>query len=427
MTSMAETATESRVRDEYERLTARSRTLWERALESLPGGNSRTTIFLDPYPVYLVSGEGCRVTDVDGVERIDFINNYTSLILGHCHPRVVDAVQRQAARMMSAAAPSELEVELAERIRQRLPSVERIRFANSGTEATMLALRGARAFTGRAKIATFAGGYHGSHDYAASIPRDPSVPPGGPGIPDAVAETVVVAPFDDVEGTRAALEPHLDDLAAVIVEPVLGSGGVRPASRKFLAFLRELTREAGSLLVFDEVISFRVGYGGAQGEVGVTPDLTTLGKVIGGGLPVGAFGGRADVMALFDPRSERAIGHGGTFNANPLSMAAGLATLAELTSERYEQLSALTTELVTRLEALFARSGVEGSVTRAGSLFNLHFPAPETSRDLNLALLAHGILFTPRGMGCLSVPMTRAEVDAVVEAAELGLRELGLA
>jgi glutamate-1-semialdehyde 2,1-aminomutase len=421
---MAKATTGSGVRADYERLTAASRGLWERALDSLPGGNSRTTIFYDPYPVYVIRGEGCRVTDADGVERIDFISNYTSLILGHCHPKVVEAVQRQAGRLMSAAAPSELEIELAERIRERLPSVERLRFANSGTEATMQALRAARAFTGRSTIATFAGGYHGTHDYAASIPADPALPPGGPGIPAAVAETVVVAPFDDVEGTRLALEPHLGDLAAVIVEPVLGSGGVLPASSEFLAFLRELTRDAGALLVLDEIISFRVGYNGAQGRYRVSPDLTTLGKVIGGGLPVGAFGGREDVMALLDPRSEERIPHGGTFNANPLTMAAGLATLAELTPDRYEQLEALAVELKEKLDRLFVDTGVPASVTQAGSLFNIHLDAMP---ELHLALLNHGILATPRGMGCLSTPMTTAEVNAFVEAARVGLSELGLA
>jgi glutamate-1-semialdehyde 2,1-aminomutase len=403
---------------QYEQLTPASRALWERALGSLPGGNSRTTIFHDPYPVYVVRGDGCRVTDVDGVERVDFISNYTSLILGHCHPRVVEAVRRQAGRLMSAAAPNELEIELAERIRERLPSVELIRFANSGTEATMLALRAARAFTGRSAIATFAGAYHGTHDYAVSIPADPAAPPGGPGIPAAVAETIVVAPFNDTEATRTAVEPHLADLAAVIVEPVLGSGGVLPASVEFLAFLRELTREAGALLVFDEVIAFRVGYHGAQGRLGVTPDLTTLGKVIGGGLPVGAFGGRADVMALFDPRSESRLTHGGTFNANPLTMAAGLATLAELTPERYDELETLAVELREKLEEVFADAGVPASVTQAGSLFNVHI---EDAAALHLALLNHGILLTARGMGCISTPMTSAEVGAFVEATRLAL------
>ena len=436
---MAKTPTRSRAQERYTQLTAASRVLWERALESLPGGNSRTTIFHDPYPVYLVSGAGCRVTDADGVERIDFINNYTSLVHGHCHPRVVEAVQRQAGLLMSAAAPSELEVELAEWIRKRLPSIELIRFANSGTEATMLAIRAARAFTGRTTIATFAGAYHGTHDYAVSIPADAAGRPGALGVPEAVGESIVVAPFNDSEATRAALEPALGDLAAVVVEPVMGAAGVIPAQTGFLSFLRELTQEVGALLVFDEVISFRIGYHGAQGRYGVTPDLTTLGKIIGGGLPIGAVGGRADVMTLFDPRSERRLGHGGTFNANPLSMAAGLATLAELTPETYGSLETLAAELKTKLVRLFAEAGQPASINQIGSLFNIHLTegpvrdhadvrAADTAllRELHLAMLGHGILFTERGMGCLSTPMTGTEVNALVEAVRLGLRELGL-
>ncbi|MBM2823498.1 MAG: aminotransferase class-III [Thermoleophilia bacterium] len=425
--------------ERYRELTPESRALWERAERSLPGGNSRTTIFHDPYPIYAARGDGCRVTDVDGVERIDFINNYTSLVLGHCHPRVVEAVQHQAARLMSAATASELEVEMAERIRERLPSVELVRFANSGTEATMLAMRAARAFTGRTTIAVFAGAYHGTHDYAVSIPASSHDTPGGMGIPEAVADSIVVAPFNDVETTRALLEPRLDELAAVIVEPVLGAAGVIPAETGFLAFLRELTRESGSLLVFDEVISFRIGYNGAQGLYGITPDLTTLGKIIGGGLPVGAFGGRADVMTLFDPRRQPHLAHGGTFNANPLSMAAGLATLAELSSETYAELETLAVELKTKLERLFADKNLPACITQIGSLFNIHFSdgnvrsnddvlaADKTLlRELHLTMLDHGILFTPRGMGCLSTPMTSAEVDAFVDAARQGLEELDL-
>ena len=395
----------------YESLTASSRALWERALDSLPGGNTRTTIFHDPYPVYVARGEGCRVWDADGVERIDFISNYTSLILGHCHPRVVDAVQRQAATLMSVAAPSELEIEHAERLRERLPSVELVRYANSGTEATMLALRAARAFTRREKIAVFAGGYHGSHDYAASVPPDISVAPGGPGISPAVAATLVACPFGDRDGTLAAVEPHLDELAAVIVEPVLGAGGVVPATSDFLGFLRELTHDAGALLVFDEVISFRIGYHGAQGRLGVTPDLTTLGKVIGGGLPVGALGGRADVMELFDPRADGRLGHGGTFNGNPLTMAAGLATLDELLPVAYDALEALARELEAAVN-----ERTEASATAVGSLFRIDLPDLSRLPDLHVGLLANGILMTPRGMGCLSTPMTSAEVDAFVEA-----------
>jgi glutamate-1-semialdehyde 2,1-aminomutase len=437
--AVTQAASRSTAEERYTALTTASRILWERALGSLPGGNTRTTIFHDPYPVYLTSGDGCRVVDVDGVERIDFINNYTSLILGHCHPRVVEAVQRQAARLMSAAAPNELEVEMADRIRERLPSVELVRFANSGTEATMQAIRAARAFTGRTTVATFAGGYHGTHDYASSIPATAADVPGGAGIPAAVADSIVVAPFNDADGTRAALEPHLDDLAAIIVEPVLGAGGVVPAQEHFLRSLRELADQAGALLIFDEVIAFRIDYHGAQGRFGVKPDLTTLGKIIGGGLPVGAFGGRGDVMALFDPRDDRRLGHGGTFNANPLTMAAGLATLDEVTPDALERLEGLAVELKTKVEQLFAGVGVLGCVTQIGSLFNIHLTegpvldhsdvlAADTARlrELNLAMLGHGILFTARGMGCLSTPMTGEEVDAFVEAVRVGLGELGV-
>ena len=423
----------------YAELTSASRALWERALESIPGGNTRTTVFHEPYPLYLQSGDGCRVTDVDGVERVDFISNYTSLVHGHCHPRIVEALRSQVGRMMSAAGPSELEVELAERIQERLPSIELLRFANSGTEATMLALRAARAFTGRTTIAAFAGAYHGTHDLAVSIPADAAASPGASGVPVAVAESVVVAPFNDVEATAALLEPHLDDLAAVVVEPVLGAGGVIPAEPGFLAFLRKLTDDAGALLVFDEVICFRIGYHGAQGYYGIAPDLTALGKIIGGGLPIGAFGGRAEVMELFDPRSARSLPHGGTFNGNPLSTTAGLATLDLLALDVYERLEALAVALRERLEELLARVGLPARVTQIGSLFNVHFAeGPIRShadvqaadrqlvRELHLAMLGHGILFTPRGMGCLSTPMTIAEIDAFVVAAERALHDLGI-
>jgi glutamate-1-semialdehyde 2,1-aminomutase len=438
MARVARTPTRS-AQGPYAALSGTSRALWERALESLPGGNSRTTVFHDPYPIYAARGEGCRVFDVDGVERIDFISNYTVLVHGHCHPRVVAAIQRQAATLMSVAAPSELEVELAERIRERLPSIELLRYANSGTEATMHAIRVARAFTGRSTIATFAGAYHGPHDYGVSIPADASLPPGSPGVPEAVAGTIVVAPFNDAEATRAAVEPRLDDLAAIVVEPVLGAGGVIPAEAAFLTFLRKLADDAGALLVFDEVISFRIGYHGAQGRYGIKPDLTTLGKIIGGGLPVGAFGGRADVMSLFDPRSERRLPHGGSFNANPVSMAAGLATLEELTPEALERLESLAQDLKAKLDRLFADAGQPATVTQIGSLFNVHFTegpvrehadalAADTAllRELHLFLLANGILWTPRGMGCLSTPMTNAEIDAFVEATGRGLHELGV-
>jgi imidazoleglycerol phosphate dehydratase HisB len=279
-----------------------------------------------------------------------------------------------------------------------------------------------------------------------------------PGGPDAVASAAGRAlgealrdPLraEGATGWGYAMIPADEALANVVLEvsdrPLLVSNvdlsnaHVAGLDRDLVSgFLRELTEEAGALLVFDEVISFRVGYAGAQGRYGVTPDLTTLGKIIGGGLPIGAFGGRADVMALFDPRSESRLSHGGTFNGNPLSMAAGLATLAELVPQTYERLERLGAELRTKLSRLFAEVGQPASVNQIGSLFNIHLIdrpvrdhadvfAADTAllRELHLAMLGHGILFTPRGMGCLSTPMTSTEVDAFVEATRLGLADLG--
>jgi glutamate-1-semialdehyde 2,1-aminomutase len=433
------------VEQQYRAATPRSAQLFERALQSLPGGNTRTTIYMQPYPFYFDHGKGYTIYDIDDNERIDFINNYTSLILGHCYPTVVAAVQRQAARGMCVTAPTEMEIELAEELKQRLASIEHIRFTNSGTEATMLALRAARAFTGRAKIAKFDVGYHGSHDYVA---LDPSAMPTttleGPtttnGIPSLIAETVITLPYNDREGVERILSRHHHELAALIVEPVMGVGGVLLPQEGFLSFLRQITQSYGIVLIFDEVMAFRLSYHGAQGYFGITPDLTTLGKIIGGGLPIGAFGGRAEIMDAFDPRRATAIIHGGTFNGNPASMAAGLATLHEMTLETYTHLNALGAELKTKLEALFASLNISAQVNQIGSLFNLHFSnTPVTDyatisttnrqwlKGLYLAALNHGIVFTPRGMGCLSTVMTSAQVDLFVRAIQLGLYDLGVA
>lgn len=335
----------------YEAKTPRSKALHARALKVMPGGNSRTTTFFDPYPFYAARGEGARIWDVDGVERLDFNGNYTSLILGHASPEVVKAIQEAAALGASFPAPTEHEIRLAEILTQRIPSMESVRFANSGTEATLNAVRVARAFTGRQKIAKFEGAYHGTHDWVmvsvtpdlalAGSRKRPKPVAGSAGVPPAVLKHVVVLPWNDPDACEKILAREGDSLATLLVDPLLGIGGVLPPAGGFLERLRAVTERTGTLLIFDEVISFRVAPGGAQERFGVRPDLTTLGKIIGGGLPVGAFGGRADVMAAFDPRQGRGrISHGGTFNANPLTMAAGVATLEALTPERYRQLDA---------------------------------------------------------------------------------------
>ena len=427
----------------YIERSSQSGELFERAEQALPGGNTRTTIYIEPYPPYIERGEGCRIHDADGVKRLDFINNYTSLILGHCHPSVVEAVTRQAAQIMCVAAPSSLEIDLAEAIIERLPSVELVRFANSGTEGTMLALRAARAYTGREKLLKFEGGYHGTHDYAAvdvsaGGASGSGVQTGGAGLPKAVAETVLSVPFNDPDALERVVGAQAAEIAAVIVEPVMGAAGIIEPSEEFLHFSRELTEQHGIVLIFDEVISFRIAYGGAQTHYGVTPDLTTLGKIIGGGLPVGAFGGKREIMAQFDPREAGHVGHGGTFNANPLTMAAGLATLQEMTPASYQHLNRLGGELKSKLLALFDELGLVAQVNQVGSLFNIHFvDRPVTDyndvQDGNLGLLSelyvaalnHGVAFTGRGMGCLSTPMTDADIDTFVTAIRESLSDVG--
>jgi glutamate-1-semialdehyde 2,1-aminomutase len=425
---------------DYQAKTPRSRALFEDAQRALPGGNTRTTIFVDPYPFYAVRGAGPRLWDADGHERLDFNGNYTSLILGHAPPPVVAAVRELAERGLSFPAPSELEVRLAEVLTRRVPSCERVRFANSGTEATMLAIRGARAFTSRPRIAKFEGSYHGSHDWAqvsVAPPRDgagsrkrPRAVAGGDGIPPAVLRNVLVLPWSDPEAAVRLIEQHAGDLAGVICEPVQGAAGVIPPVPGMLEALREVTRRHGIVLIFDEVITFRLSPGGAQALMGVTPDMTTFGKIIGGGLAVGAFGGRADIMAVFDPRGGRPkVSQGGTFNANPLTMAAGLATLAALTPEAYAHLDRLGESLREKVRRLLRARGVKAQVSGAGSLFCLHWTPkrvvdfrssrpvdPERPLRTYLGLLNEGIVLSQRGMGAVSVPMGDVEVERFVEA-----------
>jgi len=426
--------------NDYKAKTARSRQLYEEALRVMPGGNSRSTIFFDPYPFYIARGEGARIWDADGVERLDFNGNYTSLILGHANPSVVKAIQEAAGRGISYPGPSEHEVRLAEILTKRIPSMETIRFTNSGTEATMNAVRVARAFTGRSKIAKFEGAYHGTHDWVlvsvtpdleqAGSRKRPKAVPASAGIPPAVLKHVVVLPWNDTEACAKILERHGPDIAALLVDPSLGVGGVLPPREGFLERLREVTARLGILMIFDEVISFRVAPGGAQERFGIRPDLTTLGKIIGGGLAVGAFGGRADVMNYYDPRGGKGrISHGGTFNANPLTMAGGVATMQQLTPEAYARLDALGERVRAGVTRLLKRMKGPGQVTGVGSLFCLHWTKarlsdyrssrptdPQASARVFMGLLNEGVLLTQRGLGACSLAMTDADVDRLVEA-----------
>jgi glutamate-1-semialdehyde 2,1-aminomutase len=432
---------------EYRRTTPGSRALHEKALASMPGGTTRTTTYFDPYPLYIERGQGCRVWDVDGTERIDMLGNYTAMILGHAHPKVVEAIRRQAERGTAFAAANPLEVELATLLCERVQSLDTVRFCNSGTEATMFAMRLARAFTGRPKIARIEGGYHGTHDHAevsthpivaeAGPPEAPIARPDSIGTPRWALEQTVVLPFNHPGAAEAILRRHASEVAAVILEPVIGAGGVIAATPEFLGRLRSITRELGMLLIFDEVISLRVAPGGAQEMYGVTPDLTTMGKIIGGGLPVAAFGGRADLMQLLDPRREGSIAQGGTYNGNPLGMAAGLAAMKELTPDVYQELNRKGARVAEMLVEVFASHDVPVQVNSVGSLFALHFTDQpvvdyrgvagsnkQRSRDFFLAMVNHGVLLAPRGMGALSTVMGEDDLRLFVDAVDASVAEL---
>jgi glutamate-1-semialdehyde 2,1-aminomutase len=425
---------------EYLAKTSRSRALHEEALAVMPGGNSRTTTFFDPYPFYLERGQGAHIWDADGVDRLDFNGNYTSLILGHAAPDVVKAAQEAAARGLSFPGPTEYEVRLAEILTRRIPTLEQVRFTNSGTEATMNAVRLARAFTGRSKLAKFEGAFHGTHDWVmVSVTPDPKAAGGrrrpkpvawSEGIPPSVLKHTVVLPWNDADACEAILAKEAAGVAALIVDPFLCNAGLLPPAPGFLERLREVTARHGIVLIFDEVISFRLAPGGAQERLGIRPDLTTLGKIIGGGLAVGAFGGRADIMSAYDPRrGGPRISQGGTFNANPVTMAAGIATMNALTPEAYARLDALGERLRGGVARLLQNTRKRGQVTGVGSLFWLHWTTgplgdyrstrgkdTDTAMRVFLGLLNEGILTTQRGLGACSLAMTDEDIDRFVNA-----------
>jgi glutamate-1-semialdehyde 2,1-aminomutase len=426
-----------------------SQKLYDRALSSLPGGNTRTTVFMKPYPIYAARGEGCRVWDVDGNEFIDCINNFTSLIHGHAHPILVEAATRQLALGSAFGLPTESEIELAELLASRLPSVDQLRFTNSGTEAVMMALKAARAFTGRPKIAKCEGAYHGSYDYA-EVSLDPTPEAWGRnapvsvayarGTPDNVLADVVTIPFNDVESAVSLIREHGRELACVLVDPMPNRAGLAPADKGYLEALRSVTREVGALLIFDEVITFRLGLRGAQGLWDIDPDLTTLGKIIGGGFPVGAIAGHKEFMAVFDPRSGKpALPHGGTFSANPVTMRAGLAAMELLDEAAFARLDAIGEAVRSGIDEAFRRTGVPGRTVGLGSLLKIHF-ADRPIRDyrsaymteqeaqrqavFNRGLLNRGVLAAGYGLMALSMPMSDADVDAIIAAASEALAEV---
>lgn len=423
-----------------------SRRLHTEACKYMPGGDTRTATFFLPFPNFIKYGDGAYMYDEDGFKLLDFQNNYTSLIHGHAHPETVEAVREQIAKGSAYTAPFEKQIELSAILTQRFPSVGMIRYTNSGTEANMHALRIARAYTGKAKIIKTEGGYHGTTDvFEASV--DPNIKKAGTldqikvipesrGVSENALKDVLVVPFNDIERTRKMIEEHHRETACIIIEPIMGSAGQITPDLEYLKFLREITEQYHIVLIFDEVVTGRLSLGGAQKFYGVTPDLTTMGKIIGGGTPVGAFGGKQEIMQMYDPR-EKKMYHSGTFNGNAVTMAAGLATMKAYNQEAVDYVNGLGTLFKEGVLKIYDKLGLNMKISGAGSIYNILFTDKEVKnyRDvasaheelnkvLYMSLLTKGVFDAERGMFCMSTAMTKEDIRFGLDTLETSLREM---
>jgi glutamate-1-semialdehyde 2,1-aminomutase len=394
---------------------------YERAIEVMPGGNTRSVLYYEPFPLAIARGEGCRLWDADGHEYVDFIAEFTAGLYGHSNPVIRGAIDRALDAGINLSGHNLLEATLARLICERFPAIDAVRFTNSGTEANLMAISAARVHTRRSKIIVFEGGYHGGvltfakGQHAVNALQD-----------------ALIANFNDLTSVRDLFESHRDEVAAVVVEPMQGAAGCICGEPGFLAGLRELTSEHGALLIFDEVMTSRLAPGGLQEVLGITPDLTTLGKYIGGGMSFGAFGGQASVMDQFDPRRPGATPHAGTFNNNVLSMAAGAAGLSKLyTPEVARELNARGDRLRAQMNAIFAERKAPFRFIGRGSLMNLQVGThairsvkdlvPDGNRIKDLFffhMIEHGIYFARRGFVVLSLPIGEEEIGRLIGAVD---------
>lgn len=425
-----------------------SKKLYERGLEVYPGGITRLVPWLEPFPVYTRSGKGAYVTDVDGTERLDLLNNFASLIHGHAHPKIVEAASKQLLLGTAFTNPTEAEIELAELLVERIGTAENVRFSNSGSEAVMSAIKAARAYTGRPAIVKVEGGYHGSYDYAEvslDTPKDQYANPPksvgyAAGVPDRLLQDVYVIPFNDPETAERVIRANRDRIGAVLLDAAPSYLGFTHVTQAFSDKLRELATEIGAVFILDEVITFRLAHGGAQQKFDIKPDLTVLGKIIGGGFPVGALVGSREVMKVFDHRSGRPlVPWSGTFSANPMTMVAGKATLDLLTPELVGHLNMLGDRVRSGLTKAFESSGFPGQVTGVGSMFKIithqrpvydyrsqkHSEAESAAMvELQRLLVLKGFHVSGAGMGFLSTAMVAEDIDSFCAATEECLRQL---
>lgn len=429
---------------------SRSADLFERAKHVLPGGVSRNTVLRQPHPAYADFGEGCRLTDLDGVTRIDCSNNMASLIHGHAYPPIVQAVTEQVQRGTAYMMATESEVVYAEHICSRNPGFDKVRFMNSGTEAIMVAIKASRAFTGRPRFAKIEGAYHGAYDYAevsqmpnpktwGHIDRPNSVPLAH-GTPASALNDVLIIPFNDVDRALAILNEHAEEIAGVLLDLMPHRVGLNPVESEFIEAIRSWTRKNGSLLVLDEVITFRSAYGGLQMDYEIEPDLTAMGKMIGGGFPVGAVAGRAEVMEVMNPNGEKYLfPYSGTFSANPISMVAGLAAMKDFDEPAIERLNALSARAMKGIDDAARSTGARACVTGGGSILRVHmkeqpprnyreaFLSPEENLRLK-TMLDHlfdaGFVLINSCTAMLSTPMTEVEIDALVAACGEGFEKI---
>jgi glutamate-1-semialdehyde 2,1-aminomutase len=422
----------------YPDLKSKSAELFARAQNVMPSGYTRHMVVSPPYPIYADHAEGCWITDVDGNRYIDFVNNFTALIHGHGRKEIVDVVSSQAHKLMSAILPCEAELQLAELLQERIPGVELVRFMNSGTEAVMIAVKAARAYTQRSKIAKMEGGYHGQYDLIEISHRPPpnqwgpADHPASVGhqfaTPQSLLDEVVVMPTNDIETTRQLISENASELAAVLIDPYrIHLGNIEP-NVEYLQMLREETSKHGIVLIFDEVMCLRVGYHGRQGQLGITPDLTTMGKIIGGGLPVGGLGGTREMMSVFE------------LDGMDVKVAAGYAGMTLLTPEVFAEMDRKGNRLRDGLNAAIKAAGLAAHAVGEGSLSSIALTekpvrnfrklatlfTPEflqRSMALQHALLNEGVL-SMRGMFVASTPMTDDDINFTIEAAGRAFRTL---